>query len=74
MARQRFESLPVVPLRGRVAFPNVTVSFDVGRLVSLTAVKNATENGSRMFLCAQKDAELAEIKFEDMYTVGTVAV
>ena len=73
MARQRFESLPVVPLRGRVAFPNVTVSFDVGRLVSLTAVKNATENGSRMFLCAQKDAELAEIKFEDMYTVGTVA-
>ena len=43
MARSRTEILPVVPLRGRVVFPNTTLSFDVGRIVSLTAVKNATE-------------------------------
>lgn len=73
MARQRNEILPVVPLRGRVVFPDTTVSFDVGRIISLTAVKNATDNNSRMFICAQKDPEKTEITVDDMYTVGTVA-
>ena len=73
MARSRTEILPVVPLRGRVVFPNTTLSFDVGRIVSLTAVKNATEKDSRMFICAQKDAEKADVTVEDLYTVGTVA-
>ena len=52
MSRSKTEILPVVPLRGRVVFPDTTVSFDVGRIVSLTAVKKATEGDSRMFLCA----------------------
>ena len=73
MSRSKTEILPVVPLRGRVVFPDTTVSFDVGRIVSLTAVKKATEGDSRMFLCAQKNAELTEVSFDDMYTVGTVA-
>lgn len=73
MARSRTEILPVVPLRGRVVFPNTTLSFDVGRIVSLTAVKNATEKDSRMFICTQKDAEKADVTVEDLYTVGTVA-
>ncbi len=72
MSRQKTEILPVVPLRGRVVFPDTTTSFDVGRIVSLTAVKVAAAADSRMFICTQKNAELTEITFEDLYTVGTV--
>lgn len=73
MARQKCETLPVIPLRGRVVFPDTTVNFDVGRLISLTAVKKATEGESRMLICTQKNAELADVTFSDIYTVGTVA-
>ena len=72
MARSKTEMLPVIPVRGRVIFPDTTISFDVGRIVSLTAVKKATDGDSRLFLCAQKNPELTEISFDDMYTVGTV--
>ena len=27
-----FDEIPVIPMRGRVIFPNTTVSFDAGRL------------------------------------------
>jgi len=72
MARQVSEKLPVVALRGRVVFPSTTVGFDVGRLISLTAVKMAADADSRLFIVAQKDAEKSEITAEDVYEVGTV--
>lgn len=72
MARQTSEKLPLVALRGRVVFPSTTVSFDVGRLKSLTAVKMAADTDSRLFVVAQKDAEKAEITPDDVYDAGTV--
>lgn len=72
MARQLNERLPLLALRGRVIFPDTTVSFDVGRLPSLAAVKNATDGDSRIFVCAQKDADLTEITPADIYLTGTV--
>ena len=72
MARQTSEKLPLVALRGRVIFPSTTVSFDVGRLMSLTAVKMAADTDSRLFVVAQKDAEKAEIAPDDVYDIGTV--
>ncbi len=72
MARQTSEKLPLVALRGRVIFPSTTVSFDVGRLMSLTAVKMAADTDSRLFVVAQKDAEKAEITPDDVYDIGTV--
>ena len=68
----KFEEYPLLALRGRVIFPNTTTSFDVGRMISLTAVKRATELDSRMFVCAQKQSEKDEITDEDIYTTGTV--
>lgn len=72
MARQIPEKLPVIALRGRVIFPHTTVNFDVGRLVSLTAVKAATDGDSRLLIVAQRDADKTEITAEDLYEVGTV--
>lgn len=72
MARQTTEKLPVVALRGRVVFPDTVITFDVGRLLSLTAVKFATGNDSRLLVCTQKDADVTEVTPDDLYLSGTV--
>ena len=71
MARTRTDEFPVLALRGRVIFPNTTVSLDVGRIESLTAVKQATDGNSMIFAVAQKNSEAQEIKPEQLFTVGT---
>ncbi len=74
MARNRTENLPVLALRGRVVFPATTISFDVGRTFSLAALRYAGENcGSRVFVVAQKDAEIEKVTLENLFEVGTVA-
>ena len=63
----------MVALRGKVVFPDTVSSFDVGRLVSLTAVSRASEQQNMtLFVCAQRDMTKDDIKPEDVYTVGTV--
>ena len=50
--------LPIVPLRGKVAFPHTTISFEVGRKMTLTAIDRATASGDRLvFIIAQKQVE-----------------
>ena len=50
--------LPLIPLRAMVAFPNTTLSFEVGRDVTVRAVNRCTANGDRLiFLCAQKSPQ-----------------
>ncbi len=72
MSRQICERIPVAALRGRVFFPNTTASFDAGRLITLTAVKAATEADSRLLVCAQKNPEITDITADDIYETGTV--
>lgn len=67
-----FQDYPLLALRGRVVFPDTTVNFDVGRMISLAAVKAATNGDSKLFVCAQKESEKDEISDDDVYTVGTV--
>ena len=47
---------PVIPLRGKVIFPNTFVNFDVGRPMSLNAVKAASDGDLKVFIAAQKNA------------------
>ncbi len=68
----KFQDYPLLALRGRVVFPNTTVSFDVGRVISLGAVKSAADGDSRLFVCTQKQSEKDEISDDDVYAVGTV--
>ena len=42
--------LPVLPLRGLTAFPNMIVHFDVGRMMSIRALEAAMKNGQTIFL------------------------
>lgn len=65
--------MPLVALRGRLVFPTITTSFDVGRLMTLQAIRGATEGNREMFVCAQRSSEQDDITAADVYDVGTVA-
>ena len=54
--------LPVIPLRGKVAFPRVSLAFEAGRKSTLKALERAGEQDKLVFVCAQKQAEKEEKK------------
>jgi len=66
--------LPVLPLRGMMVFPHMVLHFDVGRPKSVAALEKAMMEDQRIFLVAQKDAEVDEPHMTDLCKVGTVAV
>ena len=45
-----FEDIPVVPLRGLVVYPNMTLHFDVGRKKSVAALNTAIDTHQMIFL------------------------
>ncbi|MBQ8291023.1 MAG: endopeptidase La [Clostridia bacterium] len=70
----RTNVLPVIALRGKVAFPRTTVTFEVGREMTLKAVQRATASEDRLVLiCTQRETEKNEITPRDLYEVGCVA-
>lgn len=64
--------LPIVPLKGRVIYPYVTATIDIGRLMSLNAVKFAIDKGKTFVAVAQKDENKEEVGEDDIYRYGTV--
>lgn len=68
------KSLPLIPVRGAVVFPNMITSFPMGREKSSAAMKKAmAEHKSRVVLAAQKDIANLEPDKDDVYRVGVVA-
>ncbi|MCC8023432.1 MAG: endopeptidase La [Clostridiales bacterium] len=67
------QNMPIIPLRGLVVFPNMTLHFDVGRQKSVSALKYAMEHNQSVFLSAQKDAGMDEPGPSDIFDVGVVA-
>lgn len=65
--------LPLLPLRGILAFPNSFFHFDVGRDKSIAAIETAMVQNQIIFLSAQKDPRLIIPNEEDIYDVGTIA-
>lgn len=65
--------LPVIALRGRVAFPHATLSFEVGREITLKAVQQATDTDNLVLILTQRETEKTDITAEDLYDVGCVA-
>ncbi len=67
-------SLPLIPLRGKIAFPDTSIVFEAGRERTLKAVERASENADKLlFILSQKDSKKEEIEKDDLYTVGVVA-
>ncbi len=66
------ETLPVLPLRGLVAFPEMLIHFDVGRLISMKALEESMKAGQRIFLAAQKDIRTDVPESDDLFLFGTI--
>lgn len=65
--------LPLIALRGLVAFPNAATTLDAGREKSINAVERASEGDRRILLVAQRDANVENPHQADLYQVGTLA-
>jgi len=66
-------SLPLLPLRDMVIFPNMVVPLLLGRQFSIDALQEAMVGEKLIFLCTQRKAEVEEPEQEDLYKVGMVS-
>jgi len=66
-------TLPVIPLRGMVAFPSVPINFELERDMSKKACDASLNADMYVFLVAQKDLRCEVPERKDLYTVGCVA-
>ncbi|MGD0675514.1 MAG: endopeptidase La [Polyangiaceae bacterium] len=68
------ELLPILPLRNSVVFPASVVPINVGRPRSVRLVEDlAGHERAVVGIVSQRDAEVDEPRFQDLYEVGTVA-
>ena len=72
----KFENttMPVLALRGLNIFPEMSITLDVQRDISVNAVNTAMKNEQVIFIVAQKDADVDDPKFDDLYKIGVVAI
>ena len=67
-------TLPVLPLRGLVAFPAVQLSVEIIRPVSLKAfTAAATMHDAKILLVTQKDIGVEEPGENDLFSIGVLA-
>ncbi len=66
-------TLPVIPLRGIVAFPSIPLNFELEREISKKACNASTDGDMMVFLLTQKDVKVDHPTADDMYSVGCVA-
>ncbi|MEO0501167.1 MAG: LON peptidase substrate-binding domain-containing protein, partial [Pseudomonadota bacterium] len=67
------QTLPVLPLRDIVVFPQMIVPLFVGRKRSVKALEAVMSGDKSVFLLSQKDAGVEDPGAEDLFEVGTVA-
>lgn len=65
--------IPVLPLRDVVVYPHMVIPLFVGRERSIDALDAAMKDNKQILLVAQKEAEIDEPEFTDLYQVGTLA-
>ncbi|PKM11226.1 MAG: endopeptidase La [Gammaproteobacteria bacterium HGW-Gammaproteobacteria-3] len=66
-------TVPVLPLRDVVVYPHMVIPLFVGRGKSIDALDKAMKDDKQVLLVAQKEAEVDEPEFSDLYQVGTLA-
>ena len=65
--------IPVLPLRDVVVYPHMVIPLFVGRQRSIDALDVAMKDNKQILLVAQKEAEVDEPGFTDLYEIGTLA-
>ncbi len=67
------DELPVLPLRGLVIYPQMTIPLTVGQPRSIKLIDEAVAGNRLVGLFASKDPELDTPGPDQIYTVGTLA-
>lgn len=68
------ESLPILPLRGLVVYPQTLVPLTIGQPRSINLVDDVVSGNRMIGLVTAKNPELENPNPEDLYTVGTVGM
>ena len=72
--KKKYMSLPLLPLRDVVIYPNMVVPLFVGRELSIKSLDDAMNNHHKnIVLVTQKSAQVDDPDFTDLYKIGTVA-
>jgi ATP-dependent Lon protease len=66
------QTIPVVPLRGTVVFPGVTVPISIGRASTLRAVEEAAKHNQVLFAVAQRE-NVDRPTGDNLYSMGVLA-
>jgi ATP-dependent Lon protease len=67
------EELPILPLRNMVLFPGVAVPIMVSRAKSMRLIREADHKKKLVGVVCQKDTEIEDPDYEDLYSIGVVA-
>ncbi len=67
------KTLPVLPLRDIVVFPDMVAPLFVGRDKSVRALEMVEDGENEIMLVAQQDPTVDDPHADDLYTVGTIA-
>jgi ATP-dependent Lon protease len=73
MLTNKFSNIPLLPLRGLLVYPTMTLHIDVGRERSVFAIEHAIAQDNLIFLASQKDINIENPEPEDLYEIGTLA-
>jgi ATP-dependent Lon protease len=65
--------VPVLPLRDVVVYPHMVIPLFVGRERSIVALDRAMKESKQVLLVAQREAEIDDPGYEDLYGVGTLS-
>jgi len=65
--------IPVLPLRDVVVYPHMVIPLFVGREKSILALDKAMRDNKQVLLVAQREAEVDDPGFDDLYSVGTLS-
>ncbi len=67
-------TLPAIPIRDMVLFPNARVPFVVGRRSSVKTLASSIKAGDHLVLLTQKDPKIEEPETGDLFEIGTLAL
>ena len=65
-------TLPMLPMRDIVVFPQMTAPFFIGRSLSIASLEKALEGDRQIFVVAQEDPLIEEPEAKDLFRVGTI--
>ena len=71
--RNSLKTLPVIPIRDGVVFPNTEIVLTFGRPRSLSAIEASQATDRNVILVMQKTPHMHEPLPSDLYSIGTVA-